>query len=223
MRWIGVVAVLLLAAACNRPNTESNVKAPGEPASAKTKTLETGTALLQNKEPLKALNVYMNGFHFYSGNMVGQMEAHHYCSVVNEDVNQCVIYDGNGRNAKIMGVEYIVSGKLFAGVPAEEKKLWHSHVYEVKSGALVAPGIPDAAEHEFMEKMVGTYGQTWHTWHTDQKATLPVGHSMLMMGFTADGQAGPQNQLARPALRYIQRGETREAVGHPGAAGRPRG
>lgn len=28
---------------------------------------------------------------------------------------------------RIMGVEYIVSAKLFATLPAEEKKLWHSH------------------------------------------------------------------------------------------------
>jgi len=31
------------------------------------------------------------------------MEAHHYCSVVNEELNQCVIFDGNGKDAKIMG------------------------------------------------------------------------------------------------------------------------
>ncbi len=117
------------------------------------------------------------------------MEAHHYCSVVNEDVNQCVIYDGNGKNAKIMGVEYIISKKLFAGLPADEKKLWHSHVHEVKSGMLVAPGVPQVAEHAFMEKMIGTYGKTWHTWHTDQKLALPLGHPLLMMGFTAEGQA----------------------------------
>jgi hypothetical protein len=177
---------------CGGQNTGSNVTSPGNEKSMKTRTLETGTALLQNKEPLEAMNIYMDGFHFYNGNMKGQMEAHHYCSVVNEDLNQCVIFDGNGDNAKIMGVEYIVSRKLFESLPAEEKKLWHSHVHEVKSGQLIAPGVPQVAEHEFMEKMIGTYGKTWHTWHTDQRTTLPAGHPMLMMGFTADGQASPQ-------------------------------
>ena len=41
------------------------------------------------------------------------MEAHHYCSVINEEVNQCVIFDGNDKNAKMMGVEYIISKRLF--------------------------------------------------------------------------------------------------------------
>jgi hypothetical protein len=39
-----------------------------------------------------------------------------------------------------------------------------------------------------MEKLASTYGKTWHTWNTDQGRTLPTGHPMLMMGFTADGQ-----------------------------------
>ncbi len=41
-----------------------------------------------------------------------------------------------------MGVEYIISERLFKDPAAEEKKLWHSHQYEVKSGSLIAPGLP---------------------------------------------------------------------------------
>ncbi|MEZ2440520.1 DUF1264 domain-containing protein [Chitinophaga sp. RCC_12] len=55
----------------------------------------------------------------------------------------------------------------------------------------MAPGIPAVAEHELMEKLVGTYGKTIHTWHTDQDRTLPVGAPMIMMGFTKDGQLHP--------------------------------
>ena len=116
------------------------------------------------------------------------MEAHHYVSQLNEDIYQAIIYDGNGEDAKIMGVEYIISERLFKTLDEEEKKLWHSHHHEVKSGTLIAPGIPDIAEHELMEKLVSTYGKTIHTWHTDQQRTLPVGAPMIMMGFTRDGQ-----------------------------------
>jgi hypothetical protein len=182
---------LIAIVACGGGNSESNIKAPGEAESAKTTTLETGADVLQNKPPIEALNTYLDGFHFYNGNMRGQMEAHHYCAVINEDVIQCVIYDGNVAQAKIMGVEYIVSGKLFKDLPAEEKALWHSHVHEVKSGQLIAPGIPEVAEKELMTKLVGTYGKTWHTWHTDLHKTLPLGVPQVMMGFTADGQADP--------------------------------
>jgi hypothetical protein len=178
--------------ACGARNTESNVQAPGAGPTAKSKVLEAGAAALQNKPPIEAINAYLDGFHFYNGNMKAQMEAHHYCSILNEEVTQCIIYDGNVRDAKIMGVEYIVSGRLFQSLPEAEKAMWHSHVHEVKSGQLVAPGIPQAAEHELMEKLVGTYGKTWHTWHTDLHKQLPIGVPQLMMGFTADDQHDPQ-------------------------------
>ncbi len=103
------------------------------------------------------------------------------------------------KDAKLMGVEYIISAKLFAGLPEREKALWHSHVHEVKSGQLIAPGIPEVAEHELMEKLIHTYGKTWHTWHTDLDKDLPRGMPQLMMGFTADGQASPAMIAARDA------------------------
>jgi hypothetical protein len=183
--------------ACGGDNTSSNVSAPGAQESAKTQVLETGAAVLQDKPPIEAINAYLNGFHFYNGRMQVQMEAHHYCAVLNDEVIQCVIYDGNTRDAKIMGVEYIIDEKLFAGLSDTEKALWHSHVHEVKSGQLVAPGIPGVAEHELMEKLIHTYGKTWHTWHTDLDKDLPHGVPQLMMGFTADGQSDPAMVAAR--------------------------
>jgi hypothetical protein len=183
-----ILTAAIIITACGGKNTESNVDSPGEEKSGKTKALETGADLLQNKSPLKKINAYLDGFHFYNGNINAQMEAHHYVSQLNEDIYQAIIYDGNGEDAKIMGVEYIISERLFKTLDEEEKKLWHSHHHEVKSGTLIAPGIPDIAEHELMEKLVSTYGKTIHTWHTDQQTTLPLGSPMIMMGFTKDGQ-----------------------------------
>jgi hypothetical protein len=186
------IAVAFLLAACGGKNTESNVDAPGEEKSGESKLLNTGAELLQDKSPLKEFSAYLDGFHFYNGNMNAQMEAHHYVSQLNEDFHQAIIFDGNEKGAKIMGVEYIVSEKLFKTLDEEEKKLWHSHHHEIKSGSLIAPGIPEMAEHELMEKLVSTYGKTIHTWHTDQQLTLPVGSPMIMMGFTRDGQLNPK-------------------------------
>jgi hypothetical protein len=185
---LAAVAVAILAlGACER-DSPSRVRAPGADESGKTKALEAGAELLQQKAPLRALNAYLNGFHFENGDMGSQMEAHHFCGHINQDVIQCVLFDGNGDSAKLVGIEYIISATLFASLPAEEKHLWHSHAHEVKSGQLIAPGIPLIAEHELMEQIVGTYGKTWHTWHTGKGDALPVGVPALMMGFTRDGQ-----------------------------------
>jgi hypothetical protein len=189
--------IALLFASCGGENTPSNVDAPGGEKTTKDKTLNTGADMLQDKAPLKKFNSYLDGFHFYNGNIKAQMEAHHYVDQLNEDMYQAIIFDGNGDDAKLMGVEYIVTPKLFNTFAPAEKLLWHSHVYEVKSGELIAPGIPDLAEHELMEKLVTTYGKTIHTWHTDQDRSLPLGSPMIMMGFTADGQMNQTLLAAR--------------------------
>ncbi len=132
---------------------------------------------------------YLNGFHFYADDMGRQVEANHYCTHLTEDFYQCVIYDGITADAKLIGIEYIVSERTYKSLPADEKKLWHSHHYEVKSGELIAPGVPEPAEHAVMKDLVSTYGKTWHTWQIDRHHSLPLGIPQLVMGFTKDGQA----------------------------------
>jgi hypothetical protein len=206
MRIIAQCMLVLVAACCigcGGNNTSSSVQSPGDDASIKTRALEAGATLLQDNGPVSMLNTYVDGFHFYNGDMKKQMEAHHYCAILNEDFIQCIIYDGNVEKAKLMGIEYIISAKLFRTLPTEEKALWHSHVHEVKSGQLIAPGIPEVAEHELMEKLVGTYGKTLHTWHTDAQHEVPLGLPKIMMGFTADGQTDQQMVAERDSRMKV--------------------
>lgn len=142
-----------------------------------------------NFPPIGDIHAHVCGIHFYSGDMSRQIIAEHYCSHLSDEVLQCVIYDSNKPGARLIGVEYIVSAKIFDSLPPEEKKLWHSHNYEVKSGVLTAPGMADTAEKDLMKVLIGTYGKTWHMWQVDRGDKLPLGIPQLMMAFTADGQA----------------------------------
>ena len=139
--------------------------------------------------PIRDIHAHVCGIHFYSGDMSRQIIAEHYCAHLSDEVLQCILYDSNKPGARLIGVEYIVSAKIFDSLPPEEKKLWHSHNYEVKSGVLTAPGMADAAEKDLMKVLIGTYGKTWHTWQVDRGDKLPMGIPQLMMAFTADGQA----------------------------------
>ena len=161
---------------------------PGAPLSARSHLLDTAADAVQVKRPLDAMSAYLNGFHFYADDMGRQVEANHYCTHLNEDFHQCVIYDSNLATAKLIGIEYIVSERVFKTLPDDERRLWHSHRYEVKSGELIAPGVPEVAGHAFMRDLVTTYGKTWHTWQIDRDAGFPMGIPQLMMGFTKDGQ-----------------------------------
>lgn len=153
--------------------------------------------------PLQSIHAHVCGFHFYSGDRSRALRVEHYCSHRSADVFQCVIYDSDRADARLIGIEYIISEALFTGLPAEEKKLWHSHRYEVMSGLLVAPGVTAAAEQELMQELVNTYGKTWHLWQVDRGDVLPLGLPQLMMGFTADGQADPRMVAARDREQQI--------------------
>jgi hypothetical protein len=165
---------------------------PGAPKKTKSKVLDTSADVLQSKKPLDAMSEFLNGFHFYADDMGRQVEANHFCTHLNEDFHQCVIYDSGRSDAKLIGIEYIVSARIFKTLADEEKRFWHSHHYEVKSGELIAPGIPAIAEHGLMEDLVTTYGKTWHCWQIDRDPNFPLGIPQLMMGFTKDGQIDQQ-------------------------------
>lgn len=154
----------------------------------------------EDLSPLGAIHAHVCGIHFYSGDMKRQLIAQHYCAHLNDEVLQCVLYDSEKKNARLIGIEYIVSARIFASLPADEKKFWHSHNYEVKSGALTAPGAPEAAEKDLMKVLIGTYGKTWHTWQVDRGDKLPLGIPQLMMAFTRDGQLDAKIAAERDKL-----------------------
>lgn len=137
--------------------------------------------------PLAQMHLYLCAFHIAKRDPQRFFEAHHYCMPVNDEVHQCVIFDTNGKGARILGVEYIISDKLYRSLPDAEKKYYHPHAYEVTSGLLIAPDMKTSEENKFMEGLVGTWGKTWHTW-PDPKTSLPLGEPLLMWSATKDGQ-----------------------------------
>jgi hypothetical protein len=167
--------------------------------------------MLQTKAPLNAMDMYLNGFHFYADDLGRPVEAHHFCTHLTEDLHQCVIFDANHAQARLIGVEYIISERLFSRLPDDEKQLWHSHHYETTSGLLVMPGIPEAVEVVAMRSLANTYGKTWHTWQIDRGDTLPLGIPQLMMGYTGDGQLDPRIVAERDRNLGVSTADKRRA------------
>ena len=192
-----LVMAAMATAACGGGNTppQGGHTGPGAERTPKTAVLESGANLLQAKAPVENIAMYLNGFHVSKDDPTMQMEAHHYCNQANEDLAQCVLFDGNTRDARLMGIEYIISEKLYATLPAEERSYWHPHNYEILSGQLRMPGLPDAAEREAMKTKMNSYGKTWHTWmtgmHKREADVLPFGPPQLQWSFTRDGEAIP--------------------------------
>lgn len=168
----------------------------GEEKSGKTKILELGAKFLQGNAPMDGFDIYLVGFHPMKDHPEHQMTAHHFCNQVNEDFAQCVLFDGNTDDANLNGIEYIISEKLFASLPEQEREYWHPHNGEILSGQLVAPGLPDIAEHSLMKSKMNSYGKTWHVWNTGHHGRsadeYPLGPAMLAWSFNRDGEAIPE-------------------------------
>lgn len=155
-----------------------------EPVKASTFFLEHSGQAFQSFAPLHAIHAHQCAFHRYHDDPGRQVEAHHYCSHLSENVMQCVIYDAcDTRSAKLIGVEYVIGHEVFATLPDEEKQYWHPHVYEVQSGLITLPGVPNMAEDKIMARLINTYGKTWHMWQVDRGDTLPIGPAKLMSTF----------------------------------------
>ena len=136
--------------------------------------------------------MYLDGSHPAKDDPAIVMESNHYCNQVNEDFTQCVLFDGNGKGARLHGVEYIISEKLYGQLPAAERMYWHPHNYEILSGELVMPGLPQAAEKAALDTKINSYGKTWHFWrtgvHGEQPDPLPYGPPHLAWSFNHDGE-----------------------------------
>ena len=95
---------------------------------------EVGAQVVQNFDPLKQFKVHFCGFAFYNGDPKRQVELHHYVASINDDVYQCAVFDSPDPGARLIGIEYVVTEKIFQTLDAEEQKLWHNHAYDITSG-----------------------------------------------------------------------------------------
>jgi hypothetical protein len=211
----GLGGFAILAAGFGIGATAGGDPPPGDEKTLETRTLELGARVLQGTTPAEELDIHLVGFHPLKDEPSHQMEAHHFCEQVNEDFAQCVLFDGDGSQARLHGIEYIISEKLFETLPEGERAYWHPHNYEILSGQLVAPGVPEVAEKRLMRGKMNSYGKTWHVWSTGvferKDDALPLGEPRLGWSFNRDGEAHAGMLAARDESLGTNTAEIREA------------
>jgi hypothetical protein len=104
----------------------------------KDQVLNAGAATIQNFAPVNSICAHLNAFHVYASDTSRNVEANHYCAHLSANVRQCLIYDSPKNPARLIGVEYLITRQLYDALTNEEKKLWHSHDYEVRDRKMEA-------------------------------------------------------------------------------------
>ncbi len=110
--------------------------------------------------------------------------AYHFCKPVNEDLNQCVLYDGTGPDARLIGIEYLVSDAVYQKMPAEERVYWHDHKYEVDAGLLKSLTQTGEDEKKTLAVVRTLWGKVYHTWASGRD--YPRGPARLYWSVTGE-------------------------------------
>ncbi|TIB68344.1 hypothetical protein E3Q23_03622 [Wallemia mellicola] len=182
-----------------------------KPQTMLSSTLDTVAGHTQDFTPTKQICEYLNAFHVYgddksrydgfrqhkTSDSVGILLR--VFGVIKQYLG--LIYDSAEKDAKLIGVEYMIPKQIWNTLPDEEKQYWHTHECEVKSGMLIMPrpaGMPnavwEASETKALEGVVNWYGKTFHFWQVDKGDVLPLGPPKLMKSFTNEFQL-PQEIL----------------------------
>jgi len=166
--------------------------------------------------PMGGPHLHFCGIHMAKKNDKLQFITQHYCAAhtggAEGDVFQCVLFDGTGKNAKLVGVEYLISDEAYRKLPPEEKKYWHAHTYEVLGGGLIGCGMTPKEEMDFMKVVLTTWGKAWHTW-PDPNTAVPVGEPMLIWSLMGDGQVDGKLLAKRDKDFNVDCAKIREARG----------
>jgi Protein of unknown function (DUF1264) len=123
--------------------------------------------------------------------------AYHYCKPMGDElVAQCLLYDGTGSDARLIGVEYLVSAAVYQKMPAEEKAYWHDHKYEVDAGLLKSLTQTGAEAKATLAKVRTLYGKIFHTWSTGK--TYQRGPARLFWAATGEEPFVLSNRSEEP-------------------------
>lgn len=122
------------------------------------------------------------GVHLMKSDPAQSRVAYHFCKSLTPELNQCVLYDGTGPNARLIGIEYLVSDAVYQGMPDEEKAYWHDHKYEVDEGLLKSLTQSGDDERETLAQVRTMWGKVYHTWVDGN--TYPSGPARLFWSVT---------------------------------------
>ena len=120
--------------------------------------------------------IHVTAPHLIDGKIRGPF--HHYCKIVSpEPFIECLLYETEDNNAKLVGVEYIVAKTVTRDekvLPKKVwKKVWHDHSVEGVIGNIKILDMSADKAKEFADMVAQTDGVIFSLW--PHGAKLPTG------------------------------------------------
>lgn len=153
------------------------------------------------ENPTELYKMHVCAFHIAKDDPKVVIETQHYCAPLTDQLFQCLLYETvEVRKPKLLGVEYVISDKLYQQLPQQEKNLWHPHDYEVREGLLALVGASKGEDQEAAKILMNTWGKTWHTW-PDPTTAVPLGAPRLMWSAVKAGDV-PEKMIQERDHRW---------------------
>jgi hypothetical protein len=86
------------------------------------------------------------------------------CEPVNNLVSHRLLYDGPSPDARLIGVEYLVSDEVYRRMPAEERLYWHAHGCEGDAGLPSSPRPPRSDANATRVEVGTLWRKVYRTW-----------------------------------------------------------
>jgi len=90
--------------------------------------------------------------------------AHHWCKTVSGGLLQCLIYDSDAPNARLVESEVIVKPDLYKSFSPQEQALWHYHKVEIPKVNATMPDVSAAVAKATVASLTETYGKVYQLW-----------------------------------------------------------
>ena len=96
----------------------------------------------------------------------------HYCKLSESIVAVCQLYDGEGTDAKLAQIEFIITEDQYDQLPDKEKPNWHNHAVELtpQRGAPEFVDLPSGVNGtELLSTLQTTYGKVITVWEPNEE------------------------------------------------------
>lgn len=133
---------------------------------------QDGSVGAAESKPAEGFTLHVDAkFHFPGQS---DMIAHHYCKPVAGGMTQCLIFESDEPDSRLVGAEVIVGPDIYNSFSADEKKMWHYHKTEIPKVEATLPDVSAEEAGNIVKSMEETYGKVYLLWDPG-KNQMPTG------------------------------------------------
>jgi hypothetical protein len=128
-------------------------------------------------KPTDGFDLHIDAKYHFPGD--GQVIAHHYCKEISGGLTQCQIYDGEGQDARLVGMEVVVNVETSESFTEEEKALWHYHRDEIPLVEATIQDLPEEEAARIAQGLMETYGKVFLLYDPTMQ-DMPMGEPIVL-------------------------------------------